>query len=90
MEGERSREYVGAQMLDGRATELFEVTVTEGSGERRYYQWVTKQERFPIKTVSKQGNWSEEYRRIVFTEQSSFLFELPQRLDPANPPNQRN
>ena len=62
------------------------VTVAVDGGTRQYYQWVTQQERFPIKTVSKQGNWSEEYRRVLFTEQSPFLFELPHRLDPAGPP----
>jgi hypothetical protein len=36
-----------------------------------------------LKAVSKQG-WSEEFRRRIFTEQSSLLFELPQQLDPAN------
>lgn len=86
MEGEQSREFVGAEMLNGYPTELFEVTVARDGGSRQYYQWVTKVERFPIKTVSKQGNWSEEYRHLIFTEQSSFLFELPQRLDPVGPP----
>lgn len=86
IDGEQSREFVGDQMLNGYPTELFEVTVAERGGSRQYYQWVTKQERFPIKTVSKQGHWSEEYRHLIFTEQSSFLFELPQRLDPVGPP----
>ena len=86
MEGELSREFVGVQTLDGYPTELFEVTVAENGGPRQYYQWVTKLERFPVKTVSKQGNSSEEYRHLIFTEQSSVLFELPQRLDRANPP----
>lgn len=90
MEGEQSRDFVGAQTLNGHPTELFEVTVEENGGARRYYQWVTKVERFPVKTVSKEGDWSEEYRHLIFTEQSPFLFELPQRLDRANPPNQRN
>jgi len=43
-------------------------------------------QRFPVKTVSKEGNWSEEFQRLIFTKQSSFLFELPRRLDWANPP----
>lgn len=88
MDGEQSRELLGVQTLNGYPTELFEVTVTADGKLQRYYQWVTKQERFPMKTVSKQGDWSEEYRRVVFTEQSGFLFELPQRLDPVgSPPN---
>ena len=86
MEGDLSREFVRVQTLDGYPTELFEVTVAENGGPRQYYQWVTKLERFPVKTVSKQGNSSEEYRHLIFTEQSSVLFELPQRLDRANPP----
>ena len=46
---------------------------------------MTKVQRFPVKTVSKAGKWSEEFRRLIFTKQSPFLFELPRRLDPANP-----
>lgn len=86
MEGELSRELVGDQTLNGYPTELFEVTVSENGGERHYYQWVTKVQRFPVKTVSKEGSWSEEFQRLIFTKQSPFLFELPQRLDRANPP----
>ncbi len=86
MEGELSRELVGDQILNGYPTELFEVTVAEGGESRQYYQWVTKVQRFPVQTVSKQGKWSEEFRHLIFTEQSPFLFELPRRLDRANPP----
>jgi hypothetical protein len=85
MPGEISREFVGEEMLNGYPTELFEVTVAEEGETRQYYRWVTKVQRFPMKTVSKQGTWSEEFHRVIFTEQSSFLFELPRRLDPANP-----
>lgn len=86
MEGELSREFVGDETLNGYPTELFEVTVAENGESRQYYQWVTKVQRFPVKTVSKQGQWSEEFRHVIFTLQSPFLFELPRRLDSANPP----
>lgn len=86
MEGELSREYVGAELLNSHPTELFEVTVSEDGGLRHYFQWVTTAQRFPVKTVSKEGNWSEEFQRLKFIEQSAFLFELPLRLDPVNPP----
>ena len=85
MEGELSRELVGDQTLNGYPTELFEVTIAENGETQQYYQWVTKVERFPVKTVSKQGQWSEEFRHVIFTKQSPFLFELPRRLDVANP-----
>lgn len=86
MTGEISRELVGDEVLDGRPVELFEVTVVLAGEMQHYYRWVTKDERFPLKTVSKQGTWSEEFQRLLFTEQSPFLFELPRRLDPAGPP----
>ena len=85
MDGEVSREFVGDETLNGYPTELFEVTVAEGGHTQQYYRWVTKAQRFPLKTVSKRGTWSEEFRRVIFTEQSPFLFELPRRLDNANP-----
>ena len=85
MEGEVSRELVGDETLNGYPTELFEVTVAENGETQQYYQWVTKVQRFPVKTVSKQGQWSEEFRHVIFTKQSPFLFELPRRLDLANP-----
>lgn len=84
MEGEILREFVGNEMLNGYPTELFEVTVAGNGHTHQYYRWITKAERFPLKTVSKQGKWSEEFRRLIFTEQSPLLFELPQRLDPAD------
>jgi hypothetical protein len=84
MEGEILREFVGDETLNGYPTELFEVTVAGNGQTHQYYRWVTKAKRFPLKTVSKQGKWSEEFRRRIFTEQSSLLFELPQQLDPAN------
>jgi len=85
MEGEVSRELIGDETLNGYPTELFEVTVAENGETQQYYQWVTKVQRFPVKTVSKQGQWSEEFRHVIFTKQSPFLFELPRRLDLANP-----
>lgn len=85
MDGEVPRECVGDETLNGHPMELLEVTVAQQGETRQYYRWVTKAERFPLKTVSKQGKWSEEFRRLIFTEQSPFLLELPRRLDNANP-----
>jgi len=85
MDGEVSHGFVGDETLNGYPTELFEVMVAEQGETRQYYRWVTKTEQFPLKTVRKQGTWSEEFRRVIFTQQSLFLFELPRRLDNANP-----
>ena len=59
--------------------------VVEGWHTEQYYRWVTKAQWFPLKTVRKQGKWSEEFRRVIFTEQSPVPFERPRRLDNANP-----
>jgi hypothetical protein len=89
MNGEVSREFIGEEILNGHPTELFEVTVLEQGEPMQFYRWVTKAERFPLKTVGKEGQWSEEFRRPIFTEQSPFLFELPLLLNNANPAKHR-
>ena len=89
MDGEVSRELIGKEELNGFPTELFEVTVMSKGEPRQYYQWVTQTKRFPIKTVSKRGDWSLEYRNVVFTKQSGLFFEPPRGYVQANPPNLR-
>lgn len=77
MEGELSRDLIGVQDLNGYPCELFEVSVLVSGQVVRYYQWVTKVERFSIKTVRKQGDWSVEYQKVRFEKQSARLFEPP-------------
>ncbi len=77
MEGEVAREFVGDEDLNGYPCELFEVTAMVKGEPRQFYQWVTKERRFSIKTVSKQGGWSLEYRNLRFVAQSDRLFEPP-------------
>jgi hypothetical protein len=85
MEGEVAREFIGTEDLNGFPTELFEVTVMAQGEPRRYYQWLTQVQRFPIKTVSKRGDWALEYRNVVFTKQSSLFFETPRGYVRAQP-----
>ena len=88
MDGEVARELIGKEELNGFPTELFEVTVMTQGESRQYYQWVTQAQRFPIKTVSKRGEWSVEYRNVIFARQSGLLFETPKGYVQANPPSQ--
>ena len=46
MEGEVFRERIGTEQLNGRQTEVFEVTVERNGQHTQYYQWVTLPERF--------------------------------------------
>lgn len=85
MEGEVSRELVGTEDLNGYPTEMFEVTVMAKGEPQRYYQWVTQTQRFPIKTVSVRGDWSVEYRNVIFAAQSGLFFEPPRGYVQANP-----
>ncbi len=77
MDGEVARELIGTEEVHGFPTELFEVTVIVNGEAKQYFQWVTQTQRFPIKTISKRGDWSVEYRNVVFTKQSSLFFEPP-------------
>jgi len=76
-QGEVSRDLIGTEELNGYPTELFEVMVSRGGEKRQYYQWVTVVERFPIKIVRKNDDWSVEYRRLIFARQPGKYFEPP-------------
>ena len=77
MDGEIKREFIGTEDLNGYPTELFEVTTLSNGLRNQFYQWVTRDERFSMKTISKAGDWSLEYRNVKFTRQSSRFFEPP-------------
>lgn len=85
MEGEVSRELIGTETLHGVPTELFEVTVEREGQREQYYQWVPQAQRFAIKTVSKRGDHSLEYRNVIFAEQPVLYFELPIGYERGNP-----
>jgi hypothetical protein len=94
MEGEISREFIGTEDLNGYPTELFEVTTEVKGLRQRFYQWVTRDERFSMKTISKAGDWSLEYRNVKFIRQSARFFEPPygffeDRLLKRDPPPSR-
>lgn len=77
IDGEIARELIGTQDLHGYPTELFEVTAVVKGERMQFYQWVTTAERFAIKTVSKRGAWSLEYRNLKFLPQWERLFDPP-------------
>ena len=56
---------------------LYAVTVGSGATAERYYQWVSVEHRFPLRTVSRDRDWSIEYEHVVFSKQTEFFFEPP-------------
>lgn len=86
MDGEVAREFIGTEDLNGYPTELFAVNVMVKGELREYYQWVTRTQRFPMKTVSKRGDWAVEYRNVIFAKQSGLFFEPPRGYVRAGPP----
>jgi len=77
MEGEVVREFIGTEDLNGYPTELFDVTVLIKGEPKQFYQWVTKDQRFCMKMVSKRGDWSVEYQHVKFVPQPDRYFEPP-------------
>lgn len=79
------REFIGTEELNGYPTELFEVTTLRNGTRSHYYQWVTKAERFSMKVMRKQGDWSLEYRNVKFLPQSFRFFEPPYGFSELRP-----
>ena len=80
--GEISRDPIGAEILDGHPTTLYEVRIKKGDQADVYYQWLATDIHFPLKLMKKDGSWSVEYRRVRLGHLSDFLFQLPVNFQP--------
>jgi hypothetical protein len=88
MKDEVSRKLLGDEVIDGRKTKKYEVTLTSGSKTEKVFQWVWTDIDFPVKMADVDGKWSLEYRNIGKTVSDS-LFELPagyERISVPLPP----
>jgi hypothetical protein len=74
--GEISRRFIGTEMVEGRPTDKYEITVREGSKTESFYQWTATDLNFPVRTSALEGEWSVEFRNIKLGVPDRF-FEIP-------------
>jgi hypothetical protein len=89
LEGEISREEIGAETREGHPTILYEVTVKRGVQTEIYYQWLATDIRFPMKLAKKDGSWIVEYQHVKLRPVIDYLFQLPLNFEPLEQFNQR-
>jgi hypothetical protein len=82
LEGEISRQEIGAEMREGHPTTLYEVTTKQGERVEQYYQWVATDLQFPMKLAKKDGSWIVEYQHVKMRAVSDYLFNLPVNFQP--------
>jgi hypothetical protein len=82
LEGEISRQEIGAETREGHPTTLYEVTTKQGERVERYYQWVATDLQFPMKLAKKDGSWIVEYQHVKMRAVSDYLFNLPVNFQP--------
>ncbi len=72
-----AKRLVGKETVNGYEAEKYEVTAPGGPGPERQTIWMALKLGVPIKLVSKEKDFSVEYRYIVEEPQPERLFELP-------------
>ena len=82
LEGEVSREEIGAETREGHPTTLYEVTVKQGERTDVYYQWLATDIHFPMKLAKKDGSWIVEYQHVRLRPVIDYLFQLPLNFEP--------
>jgi hypothetical protein len=75
-----NKRLVGSETVDGHATRKYEVTMTDGGKEGTFYQWITVDLDFPIRTTAVNGTWSIEYRNIRAGVPDA-VFEIPETYE---------
>ncbi len=88
-----SKRLVGKEMVNGYETEKYEVTVRGGGGLEKQTIWLATKLGTPVKLVSKERNFSMEYKDIKETPQPERLFNLPpgykKLASPNSPPSRK-
>lgn len=86
MEGESARVFLNQESVSGHTARLYDVTVGTGPASERYYQWVSLEQGLPLRTLSRDRDWSLEYEHVVFSKQPAFFFEPPLGYAEWRPP----
>lgn len=75
--GQVKKRLIGNDVVDGHAAKKYEVTTARKGKVEPFFQWITIDHGFPIKSSAADGGWSIEYRNIKVSV-SDELFEIPQ------------
>ena len=81
-----SKRLVGKETVNGYEAEKYEVTVRTGGGPERQTVWLAAKLGAPVKMISRERNFSIEYKGIKEEVQADRLFNLPpgyKKLDPS-------
>jgi hypothetical protein len=82
LDGEVSREEIGAETREGHPTVLYEVTTKQGERTEVYYQWLATDIHFPMKLAKKDGSWIMEFQHVKLRSVSDYFFQLPVNFQP--------
>jgi hypothetical protein len=82
LEGEISRQEIGAEVREGHPTILYQVTTKQGEHVEEYYQWIATDLHFPMKLAKKDGSWIVEYQHVKLRSVIDYLFQLPLNFEP--------
>lgn len=75
--GERQRTLISKGLLNGKMTDKYQVTYEFDQKTYTVFQWFEPGLDIPIKTVTRDGGWSMEYKTISIGPQPRELFEIP-------------
>jgi len=75
--GEVERARVGTDLVGGRKTEKYRVTLDLNGRKQVLYQWVAPDVQFSMKLASLDGSWESAFDHVAFDRQPPQLFEVP-------------
>jgi hypothetical protein len=76
--GEVERIDEGSEMVDGRMTKKYRVTVVSQGARESVFQWIDESVSIPVKTAAVDGSWSSDLKNIKTGHQKRALFEIPE------------
>lgn len=85
--GEIERTPMGKESMNGRDSEKFKVSYTEGGRTEAIYQWIASDVSLPVRVAAVDGSWQVDYLNVHAGEQPAALFEVPAGLQKMSIPS---
>lgn len=77
MEGELERKFLGKENISGRVADKYRIVYSLNNNKQTIICWIDSQLGLPLKTVSEDGFYSQEFKNINPGKQPESLFEIP-------------
>jgi len=74
---EIERKFLGKENINGKSADKYRIVYLLNNKRESIITWISSDTKLPLKTISEDGLWSQEFKNIKVEKQPDYLFEIP-------------